>query len=103
MPSSKSKSSRTRSKHKKTSDQANQDTMIYGINTLESLLQHAPNRVLHVLYVPVSKGRLPKAKQNIIDLAQKHEIEVSIARDRQFEHYLPNVQHHQLEVEPSSN
>ena len=80
-------------KYSSQSEKTSQESMVYGVNTLETMLQHTPDRVLHLLYIPSAKGRLPQAKQAILDLAISHGIEVSTARDRQIEHYLPNVQH----------
>ena len=73
-------------------NEESQESIVYGINTLESMLTHVPQRVLHLLYSP-SKGRLPAHKQKVVDLAQEHGIEISIARERQIDHYLPQTQH----------
>ena len=66
-----------------------EETILYGINAISVVLEHAPERVMRVLY----HGALQGARGQLIERAQAAGRPVEAARARQIEHYAGGEQH----------
>lgn len=64
------------------------EAIIYGINPISVLIQHAPERIIRLLMVSGGYGR-----EQLAGEARAVGIEVVTARDRQLDHYVPDAQH----------
>ena len=66
------------------------ETILYGVNTLSVLLDHAPERVKRILYL---KKQKLGAREALIERAEILGVELVVAKERQLDHYLPDTQH----------
>ena len=69
------------------------ETIIYGVNSIGTLVEYEPHRVLRVLYTHRGSRGAKGAREALIQAATERGIDVSTARERQIEHYAPDVQH----------
>jgi len=69
------------------------ETIIYGVNSIATLVEHEPHRVLRILYTHRGARGAKGAREALIQAATDRSIEVAVARERQIEHYAPDVQH----------
>ena len=67
-----------------------EETILYGINTLSVLLEHDPRRIKRILYLKKQKSG---AREAMIERAENLGIEVQVAKERQLNHYLPETHH----------
>ena len=70
-----------------------EETILYGVNTLSVLLDHSPERIKRILYIKKQKSG---ARESLIERANKLGLELVPAKERQLNHYLPNTQHQGL-------
>lgn len=66
-----------------------EETVLYGINAISVVLEHAPERVQKVLYHGARQG----ARGILLDRAEAIGCTVELARSRQIEHYAHGEQH----------
>lgn len=67
-----------------------EETILFGVNTLSVLLDHAPHRLKRIMYVDKGKSG---AREAVIQLAQSMNVETAAVKERQINHYLPDTQH----------
>ena len=66
------------------------ETILFGVNAISVLLDHAPKRIKRILYLNRGKNG---AREQVIEAAQALKIEVAEVKERQINHYLPDTQH----------
>jgi 23S rRNA (guanosine2251-2'-O)-methyltransferase len=69
-----------------------EETILFGVHALATVLAHAPERVLRVLYSGPRLG----ARGAVLEAAEGAGVAVEQARDRQLDHLLPDEQHQGL-------
>ncbi len=67
-----------------------EETILYGVNSLSTLIEHAPERVKRLLFIKKTKLG---ARETLLSRAEALGIELVEAKERQLNHYLPDVQH----------
>ena len=66
------------------------ETILFGVNAISVLLEHAPKRIKRILYLNRGKNG---AREQVIEVAQALNVEVAEVKERQINHYLPDTQH----------
>ena len=66
------------------------ETILFGVNAISVLLEHAPKRIKRILYLNRGKNG---AREQVIEAAQTLKVEVAEVKERQINHYLPDTQH----------
>lgn len=66
------------------------ETILFGVNAISVLLDHAPKRIKRILYLNKGKNG---AREQVIHVAQSLGVEVAEVKERQINHYLPDTQH----------
>ena len=66
-----------------------EETILYGINAISVVVEHAPERVVRVLYHGARQG----ARGELLERAEEAGCAVEVARARQIEHYASGEQH----------
>ena len=66
-----------------------EETILYGVNAISVVLEHAPERVVRVLYMGARQG----ARGALLERAEQLGVELAQARARQLEHYVGDEQH----------
>ena len=66
-----------------------EETTLYGVNAVSVVLEHAPERLVRVLYSGARQG----ARGELLERAEATGVEVAQARARQIEHYVGEEQH----------
>ena len=64
------------------------EMVIYGINPISVLIEHAPSRIVRILALPKGQGR-----EQLVERAREAGVEVGVTRERQLNHYVPDGQH----------
>jgi 23S rRNA (guanosine2251-2'-O)-methyltransferase len=71
---------------------AYEETILFGVHALSTVITHAPERLLRVLYSGARSG----ARGEVLEAAEAAGCPVEQARDRQLDHLLPDEQHQGL-------
>lgn len=66
-----------------------EETILYGINAISVVVEHAPERVVRVLFHGARQG----ARGALLDRAEEAGCQVELARARQIDHYAAGEQH----------
>ena len=66
------------------------ETILFGVNAIAVLLDHAPKRIKRILYLNKGKNG---AREQVIQTAVSNGVEVAEVKERQINHYLPDTQH----------
>ncbi len=66
------------------------ETILFGVNAIAVLLDHAPQRIKRILYLNKGKNG---AREQLIQDAISRDVEVAEVKERQINHYLPDTQH----------
>jgi 23S rRNA (guanosine2251-2'-O)-methyltransferase len=67
-----------------------EETILFGVNTISVLLEHAPDRIKRIMHIAKGKGG---AREQLIQHATSLGIDVTSVKERQINHYLPDTQH----------
>ena len=71
---------------------AYEETILFGVHAISTVITHAPERVLRVLYSGARQG----ARAAVLEAAEAAGCAVEQARERQLDHLLPDEQHQGL-------